>query len=193
MNFNKHSNVEGLHAFLGASKYHWINYDEEKLKDSFQKTQAAKRGTELHEFAAHCIKMRQRLPNEKKTLNMYVNDALKYNMTPEQVLYYSENAFGTADTISFDNGLLRIHDFKSGAIPAHVEQLEIYAALFCLEYGISPFDVKMELRIYQSDQKFKFEPKPEDITFIKTKLINFDRIISKLKNEEGGLLCTTIG
>lgn len=193
MNFNKHLNVEGLHAFLGASKYHWIRYDEEKLTDTFKKTLAAKRGTELHDFAAHCIRMRQPLRNEKKTLNMYVNDAIKYNMTPEQILYYSENAFGTADAISFDDNFLRIHDFKSGTIPAHVEQLEIYAALFCLEYSISPFDVKMELRIYQSDQKFKFEPKPEDITLIKTKLINFDHLINTLKNEEGELLCTTIG
>lgn len=183
MNFNRHLNVEGLHAFLGASKYHWINYDEEKLKDTYRKAIAAQRGTELHEFAAHCIRMKQRLYDEKKTLNMYVNDAINYNMTPEQILYYSENAFGTADTISFDNTILRIHDYKSGAVPGHVEQLDIYAALFCLEYGISPFDIDIRLRIYQNDQKFKFKPNPEEIVLIKTKIINYDNIINNLKNE----------
>ena len=36
MNFNKHSNLEGRHAFLGASKYHWVNYDEDKLISLYQ-------------------------------------------------------------------------------------------------------------------------------------------------------------
>ena len=31
MNFNKHWDIVGKHAFLGASKYHWINYDITKL------------------------------------------------------------------------------------------------------------------------------------------------------------------
>lgn len=31
MNFNNHLNLEGQHAFLGASKYHWINYAESLL------------------------------------------------------------------------------------------------------------------------------------------------------------------
>ena len=33
MNFNNHSNLEGQHAFLGASKYHWINYGEDKVAE----------------------------------------------------------------------------------------------------------------------------------------------------------------
>ena len=37
MNFNRHSNLEGQHAFLGASKYHWINYDESKVAESYSK------------------------------------------------------------------------------------------------------------------------------------------------------------
>lgn len=183
MNFNEYSNVDGQHAFLGASKYHWLNYDEEKLKDVYRKHIASQIGTELHEFAAKCIKLKQRLANDKKTLDLYVNDAIRYNMTPEQVLFYSENAFGTADTISFDNDFLRIHDLKTGAVPGHVEQLLIYAALFCLEYGVDPFKIKTELRIYQSDQKFIFKPKPEEIVIIKTKIINFDRILTNLQKE----------
>ena len=99
MNFNKHSNLEGQHAFLGASKYHWINYSEDKVADAYTKFLATLRGTELHAFAAHAIRLGQKLPKSQKTLNMYVNDAIGYKMTPEQILYYSENCFGTADAI----------------------------------------------------------------------------------------------
>ena len=123
MNFNRHSNLEGQHAFLGASKYHWINYDEAKVVDVYSNFLAAQKGTVLHEFAAQCIRLGQRLPKSQKTLNMYVNDAIGYRMTPEQVLFYSENCFGTTDAIAFRNNLLRIHDFKSGVVPAHMEQL----------------------------------------------------------------------
>lgn len=78
MNFNNHSNLEGLHAFLGASKYHWINYSEDKVADSYNKYLATLKGTQLHEFAAQCIKLGQKLPKSKKTLNNYVNDAIGY-------------------------------------------------------------------------------------------------------------------
>ena len=131
MKFNNHKNLEGCHAFLGASKYHWINYNSDKVAASYRSYLATLKGTELHEFAAKCIQLGQKLPKSKKTLNMYVNDAIGYRMTPEQVLYYSDNCFGTADSISFKDNLLRIHDLKTGVTPAHMEQLEIYAALFC--------------------------------------------------------------
>ena len=52
MNFNRHSNLEGQHAFLGASKYHWINYDEAKVVDVYSNFLAAQKGTVLHEFGA---------------------------------------------------------------------------------------------------------------------------------------------
>ena len=84
MNFIRHSDLEGCHAFLGASKYHWIRYDEEKLKSSYNNWLAVQRGTALHDFAAQCIRLEQRLPKSKKTLNSYVNDAIGYKMTPEQ-------------------------------------------------------------------------------------------------------------
>ena len=47
MNFNDHSELEGLHAFLSASKYHWINYDEEKLYSAYANYRAAEQGTIL--------------------------------------------------------------------------------------------------------------------------------------------------
>ena len=184
MNFVKHSNLEGQHAFLGASKYHWINYDRDKILDAYAKYMAAQKGTALHEFAAQCIRLGQRLPRSKKTLNMYVNDAIGYRMTPEQVLYYSENCFGTADAISFRDGLLRIHDYKSGVIPAHMEQLMIYAALFCLEYRTKPSEIDMELRIYQSDEILYHNPSSDEILPIIDKIIDFDKIITKIKSEE---------
>lgn len=184
MNFNRHSNLEGQHAFLGASKYHWINYSEEKVEQLYSSFLATQRGTVLHDFAARCIRLGQKLPKSKKTLNSYVNDAIGYRMTPEQILYYSENCFGTADAISFKNDLLRIHDFKSGVIPAHMEQLEIYAALFCLEYHVKPSDIDIELRIYQSDEIIFENPEADVIVPIMDKIITFDKIIDKVKEQE---------
>lgn len=185
MNFNSHSALEGQHAFLGASRYHWINYDEDKLAESYSKFQAIQKGTVLHDFAAQCIRLGQKLPSNKKTLNAYVNDAIGYKMTPEQILYYSENCFGTADAIAFRDGFLRIHDLKTGAVPAHIEQLEIYAALFCLEYDFKPADIQIELRIYQSNEVLCFNPTVEKIAPIIDKIISFDKIITKLRKLEG--------
>ena len=184
MNFNKHYDLEGKHAFLGASKYHWLNYSEEKVAESYLKAMATAKGTELHEFAAQCIRLGQKLPNSKKTLNMYVNDAIGYGMTPEQPLYYSEFCFGTADTICFRKKLLRIHDYKSGVTPARMEQLEIYAALFCLEYHIKPTDISFELRIYQSDEVVVHIPTADDIYHIMDKIITFDKLLTKIALEE---------
>ncbi len=185
MNFNNHSILEGQHAFLGASKYHWINYDESKVAESYSKFLATQKGTVLHEFAAQCIRLGQKLPKSKKTLNMYVNDAIGFKMTPEQVLYYSENCFGTADSIVFRNDLLRIHDLKTGAIPAHMEQLIIYAALFCLEYKVKPGNIDIELRIYQGNEILYHNPTAEEIVPIMDKIITFDKIIKKIKEQEG--------
>ena len=90
MNFNNHSKLEGLHAFLGASKYHWINYSEEKVADTYLKFLAVQKGTTLHAFAAQCIELGQKLPQSRKTLNMYVNDAIghpnRYYIIPIIVL-----------------------------------------------------------------------------------------------------------
>lgn len=183
MNFNKHFNLEGKHAFLSASKYHWLNYDEEKLISAYQNNLAVQRGTELHDFARKAIELGIKLPKSKKTLNMYINDAIGFKMTPEQPLYYSNNCFGTADAISFRNDFLRIHDLKSGATPAHMEQLMIYAALFCLEYSVDPNQIDIELRIYQSDDVIIFNPEASDILAIMDKIIFFDKRLSQIQDE----------
>lgn len=184
MNFNQHSKFEGQHAFLSASKYHWINYDEEKIAEAYAKFQAVQQGTVLHAFAAQCITLGQKLKSSKKTLGMYVNDAIGFKMIPEQILFYSENCFGTADAIVFRNDLLRIHDLKTGVIPAHMEQLEVYAALFCLEYKIRPSDIEMELRIYQNNEILYHNPTAEDIVPIMDKIVTFDKVIKRIKEEE---------
>ena len=184
MNFNKHLQLVGQHAFLGASKYHWINYDEAKVAEAYARYLAVQKGTVLHDFAAQCIRLGQKLPRSQKTLNMYVNDAIGFKMTPEQILFYSENCFGTADAISFRNGYLRIHDLKTGLVPAKMEQLMIYAALFCLEYKVKPAEIDMELRLYQSDDILVHNPVADEIRPIIDKIISFDKIITKIKSEE---------
>lgn len=183
MQWNNHSNhvQEGAHAFLGASKYSWLNYDEEKLETAYKNFMAVQRGTILHDFARQCILLGQKLPKSKKTLNMYVNDAIGYKMQPEQVLYFSDNCFGTADAIAFKNDILRIHDLKTGVTPASLHQLEIYAALFCLEYGVKPGEIEMELRIYQNDDILIGNPEATDIAPIMDKIITFDKRIMRLK------------
>lgn len=116
---------------------------------------------------------------------MYVNDAIGFKMVPEQILYYSENCFGTTDAIAFRNGLLRIHDLKTGVIPTHMEQLEIYAALFCLEYHVSPGEIDMELRLYQNNEILFLNPTADDILPIIDKIQTFDKIIDRVKEQEG--------
>lgn len=184
MNFNRYSHLEGKHAFLSASNYHWLNYSDEKVAETYANMLAKEKGTVLHEFAAQCIRLGQKLPKSQKTLNMYVNDAIGFKMNPEQILYYSDNCFGTADTISFRNDFLRIHDFKSGVTPASMKQLMIYTALFCLEYGIKPGEIETELRIYQNNEILIHKPAADEILPIQDKIIRFDKIINVVKKEE---------
>lgn len=183
MNFNDHSDLIGLHAAFSPSKYHWVNYDEEKILSSYTKALATQRGTETHEFAALCIRRRQRLPKSNISLNSYVNDAIGFRMTPEQPLFYSINFFGTADAIKFSENLLRVHDLKTGVSPVSMKQLEIYCGLFCLEYNKLPKNIKMELRIYQSDEILVHIPDPKEIASIMEKIVQFDRSLEKLKSE----------
>lgn len=181
MNWNDHSKLKGQHAFLGASKFAWLNYTPEKLVEARKSFLAAQQGTLWHEFAAQCITLGQKLPKSRKTLNLYVNDAIGFRMTPEQVLYYSPYCFGTADAICVRGDILRIHDLKTGRIPAHMEQLYIYAALFCLEYRVRPMEMGMELRIYQNNEVLTEVPEPQDVLEIMNRIIEYDKILSELE------------
>lgn len=179
MNFNEHY-IDG-HAFLSPSTHSWINYDDDHLIDRYQTYQATLRGTRLHELAEQLIRMRVKVEHKHSTFNMYVNDAIKYRMTPEQPLVYSENCFGTADAISFENNLLRIHDLKTGVTKASMDQLKIYMALFCLEYDHGPNEIKAELRIYQSDDIVVHKPDPMEIDYIMSTIIHADAIVKELR------------
>lgn len=183
MEFNTHTNLIGQHAFLSASKHSWINYEPDKLDRMFIASLAAKRGTELHKLAHDLIRLKVKLPRNQKTLSSYVNDAIGYRMRPEQILYFSENCFGTTDAISFKHNLLRIHDLKNGIIPASMSQLEVYAALFSMEYRIKPFEIETEMRIYQNDEIIIQKADPDVITHIMSKIVTFDKRITHLKAE----------
>jgi hypothetical protein len=144
---------------------------------------AAARGSALHALAHQCILLGVKLPETTQTLNQYVNDAIGFRMTPEQVLYYSDNCYGHCDCISFRNNTLRISDLKTGVSPASVKQLEVYAALFCLEYKFKPFNIAIELRIYQNDAVELYIPDPDDIFHIMDKIVTFSRRIDQLRLE----------
>jgi len=88
MIFNAHSELKDRHSFLSPSKSAWTNYDIEKLDRVFFTHLAAQRGTELHALANDLIRLGVKLPRAPKTLNMYVNDALGFRMSPEQTLYF---------------------------------------------------------------------------------------------------------
>ena len=187
MQFKTHFIAPGAHATLSASKYQWLNYDDDKIAKMLVAANAAKRGTELHALAHELIRLGIKLPRNSKTLNLYVNDAIGFRMTPEQTLYYSDDAYGTPDAIAFSEAqqTLRISDLKTGVGSTSEKQLEIYAAFFCLEYGYRPFDIRIELRIYQLDEVREYLADPIDIAYIMDRIVTVDRFIKELRKEQG--------
>jgi len=181
MNFNNHSDLKDAHSFLSPSNYHWLNYSPEKLEAVYRNQKAKEEGTVLHAFASVAIDKRIKLANIKKALNMFVNDAIGFKMKSEQVLHYSRNSFGTADAISFKDGLLRIFDLKTGITKPSFKQLDIYAALFCLEYGVDPKDIQVEERLYQGNGFEVSIPEPLYIQEIMDKIVEFDIVLENIK------------
>ena len=184
MIFTKHSNLEGLHAPFGASQSAWLRYDDEKILATYNNMKAKEMGTRLHAWAKETIDLGIKQPRSKKTIYAYVNDAIGYKMDTEVVLFYSPRFFGTADSICFRNGTLRTHDLKTGVTKVHMEQLMIYAALFCLEYKIKPSDIEIELRIYQSDEVLYHNPTAESISSIMDRIVYLDKMLERLDCEE---------
>lgn len=181
MNFNSHSDLKDKHAFLSPSNYHWLNYTPEKLENVYLNQRAKEEGTVLHAFASIAIIKRIKLANIKKALNMFVNDAIGFKMVSEQILFYSNNSFGTADAISFKDNLLRVHDLKTGVTKPSFKQLDIYCALFCLEYAIDPKTISIEERIYQGNQVDISIPDPYHIQEIMDKIEEFDIVLENIK------------
>ena len=183
MNFVKHLNLEGLHAPFSPSQSSWLRYDDDKIMESYMNKKAAAMGPRLHAWVKETIDLGIKQPRSNKTLYAYVNDAIGFKMSTEVVLYYSDYFFGTADAICFRNGTLRIHDLKTGKTPVHMEQLEIYAALFCLEYKVKPGDIDMELRIYQNDKVLVHKPTAEDIVPIMDTIVHLNKVLEKIDEE----------
>ena len=193
MNFNSHVKLEGLHAPFSASKSHWLRYDEEKLIATYSNLKAKEMGTRLHAWAKETIDLGIKQQRSSRTLPAYINDAIGYKMSTEVVLYYSDRFFGTADAISFRYekneegrkiGVLRIHDLKTGNKPVSMEQLEVYSALFCLEYKIDPKSIYIELRVYQNNEVMVHTPEPEEIKEIMDIIVSFDKILERVDKRE---------
>ena len=189
--FNQHKNLNGLHAPFSPSQSSWLRYNDDRALEVYANKKAAERGTKLHAWAKDTIDLGIKQPKSKKTLYAYVNDAIGFKMKTEVVLYYSDRFFGTADTICFRRNpetgrmILRIHDLKTGVTPASMEQLEIYAALFCLEYKLKPGEIDMELRLYQNDDIQYHFPTAEHIAPIMDRIVHLDKLLQKLEDEEG--------
>lgn len=177
MQFIQHSKLEGLHAPFSASSSSWLNYTDDRAMEVYRNKKAAEMGTRLHAWAKETIDLGIKQPRSNKTLYAYVNDAIGFKMSTEVVLYYSDFFFGTADAISFRDGLLRIHDLKTGVTKVHIEQLMIYAALFCLEYKVKPEDIEMELRIYQNNEVLYHNATAEDIRPIMDKIVHLNKLL----------------
>lgn len=184
MRFNKHYlPANRPHAQLSASNSAWVNYTEDKMERVFSVRQAAELGTRKHKLAADLIDLRQKLPDNGQTLNMYVNDAIGYRMDPEVVLFVSENAYGTADALGFRNNLLRVHDLKTGVNQTTFRQHCVYAAFFCIEYKMNPFDIEIEMRIYQNDDIKIQRADPDEIMHIMSQIRQFDKLIRAMREE----------
>ena len=207
MNFFNHNELKGKHALLAPSQPYWLEYDEGKLFQKMVSTYAQSMGTLLHELAETLIKHGIKLKKTDRTVVLvhllengiprpaididriynnfmsYVNDAIGFRLTPEVPLFYSEYCFGTADAISFKNNLLRIHDYKSGTSPAKMEQLMVYAALFCLEYKYKPGEIEIELNIYQNDEIINHNPTADEIAPIMDTIVRHDRYYRELNGE----------
>lgn len=212
MNFNRHYQLEGKHAILSASSWRWLNDDEDAIVKRLCSQYAQVIGTILHDIACKHIRYRIKFNKYDKknvmlellangvpgvvidamnfdkvfeNLMTYVNDGVGFKMHPEVVLCYSDNFFGTADAISFNENerFLRIHDYKSGAIPAHIEQLKIYAALFCLEYRFKPTEIDSELRIYQNNEVLYHNPEPDEILEVADKIVDLDKFLNQIRQE----------
>lgn len=190
--YNDHSRLEGTHAFLSPSNYHWLRYDKEKLLSRLETAKAAARGTSLHKLAAHAISEGVQFMPDGSTLSMYVNDVIKYKMEPEMALFFSMDCYGTADAIGFEIykkpvnnvlGYLRIFDLKTGKSACSVEQLYIYAAVFCLEYDYRPYEIEGELRLYQNDAIDCYEINRVTLTEVISIILSHQRIIDEYRLE----------
>ena len=187
MNWKSYSHLENTHAFLSPSKHYWLNYTPEKLVSTYENYKKIALGTQYHSLASELITLAVRLPNTSASFNSFVNDAIGFKMKAEVLLFSSSYCYGTADAVSFSDGVLRVHDLKTGRSPASINQLLIYAGLFCLDYVIEPREVKeIHLRLYQNEEIIELSPSIEDIYDVVTRIEEAEKIIESV--ETGGVL-----
>ena len=175
MSLNVSSPTE--HAIFSPSSPAWLRYSDEKAIEFYRNKMAAERGTRLHAWAQETIDLKIQQSRSNKTIYKYVNDAIGFGMDTEVRLEYSELFFGTADSLIYRNGTLRIHDLKTGAGPVHREQLEIYSALYCLQHHVSPMTINIVLRIYQNDDIDEWNPDGDYIMHIMDHIKHLDNLI----------------
>ena len=167
-------------AFLKIKRRHKVNGVREIAKDIdefiFDKYYLSEYDR-LSREGVRLLRALSYIPTEVfENLKAYVNDAVSFHMEPEVVLAYSERFFGTSDAFIFSNGMLRIHDLKTGVTPAKIEQLIGYDALFCLQSEVDPRSIEHELRIYQNNDILVANPIGDDIIPFMEKIVAFDNI-----------------
>lgn len=213
MIWNEHSELRGRHAIFAPSNPSFLNYSLERDSEDiifqrFAAQYAAQIGTITHEFAQERITYNQKLHKTNKSdllirllkagvppividmdyifsnLIPYVNDSISFRMDPEVVLRYSENCFGTVDTICYRDKELRINDLKTGRSAVHMDQLLIYAALFFFEYKpVAPETTTTILRIYQANEIVEDRPEPERIRAAMSQISSLDKLVDRWKSE----------
>ena len=212
MIFVKHSNWEGKHSILSPSKWQWLNDDEESLKRRIISSYMPTVGKIIHDYACDRITYGQKLQKTDKkdiifellrnevprfvvsgldmntifeNLYNYINDCIGFRMSPEVGLGISDYGFGHTDCIGFNEkeNLLRVFDLKTGKIPAHMEQLIVYCAYFCIEYHKKPYEFNSELRIYQNNEIIFHNPQPEEVAPVIDNIVSKNNYITRLFKE----------
>ena len=189
MIWNNHKELEGKHAFMGASNYHWTNYDDITFEARYYNQFSQVIGTAIHELAHDCIVSRTKLNKhdihliELKLYKAFVpKDAYDANLILENLIPFVNDAIGYYER----DKILRIHDYKNGVTQADIRQLYIYAALFCLEYHVNPLTLnKIECRIYQNLEVLIDNPTGEVIQFYMDKIQNRTELIKTFLEREG--------
>lgn len=206
--FYEHPEVpEGSHALISPSRHILKpNYSTAQFENYISSTYATRIGTSIHELAAQLISAQikvnkteahkmitLKLINDKiprrvfdasnyvDTFVPYVKDAIGFEMQPEKILKYSRWAYGTTDAIRYNESkhYLRVHDLKTGKIPATLDQLVAYAALFFLEYKIKPGEVTTEIRIYQNGEIISGFPTTTDILPVMDQIVMLNDYFEK--------------
>lgn len=178
MNYTRHSELEGKHAFLGASKSGWLRKSPDELFRAYARTYITTIGTAIHDIARKHIKHSFPVTLDDKNsvllslvedykiplqiidaavdfasvfdnFMIYVNDCIDYDMVPEQILYYSYNCFATTDAIN------RLDDIMENSI----------VRVSDLKTGTTPVH-KEQIFVYMSLVCLEYNLRPGELEFV---------------------------